>query len=346
MGLLTRGVAAAAIALGASVTADARAQPEPTGGDEVYEREETTAEMPEPAIVSDEAIATQLFDEGRALLERGSVELACTKLTESAQLAPRVGTLGKLAYCEERRGRLIAARSAWTAARALAKRTQDPRLPVVDGELARVQKSVPVLRVSLPAGAPDGVVVRVDGVALENHDESLAIDPGKHEVEVVAGGMVPYKSTIVARADGATSTVEVPPFAETAPPAPQPREAPIRSGGGRSPLEVAGLVTAGAGVVGLTVGAFYGGLAQGRLEEARSLGCDGDPCGRVAADQLADARASGDVATALVVAGSVLVAGGVTVWILAPGPDARTPSVGAAVAVDQEGAGVSLRGAF
>src|SRR6187431_2897761 len=66
-------------------------------------------------------MAEALFQDGRALLSQGSLELACNKLKESQQLAPAPGTLLSWADCEERRGHMASAWSLWLEAASAAR---------------------------------------------------------------------------------------------------------------------------------------------------------------------------------------------------------------------------------
>src|SRR5262245_63276914 len=57
------------------------------------------------------ALARELFDQGRALLETKDYERACEKFAESQRLDPGGGTLLNLALCHELSGKTA---SAWT----------------------------------------------------------------------------------------------------------------------------------------------------------------------------------------------------------------------------------------
>ena len=56
------------------------------------------------------AEAEALFEQGRKLYDAGRYEEACERLEGSQRIEPSVGTLGLLAACFERQGRLA---SAW-----------------------------------------------------------------------------------------------------------------------------------------------------------------------------------------------------------------------------------------
>src|SRR5262249_28728261 len=54
----------------------------------------------------DKALATVLFKEGRAMMARGDISLACPKFEESHRLDPSGGTILNLALCHEQQGLL------------------------------------------------------------------------------------------------------------------------------------------------------------------------------------------------------------------------------------------------
>ena len=71
---------------------------------------------------TDAAIAEALFQEGKALLDRGEVPAACRKLEESVRLDRLPGSLLNLALCHEAEGRVATAWGELTEALAVAIR--------------------------------------------------------------------------------------------------------------------------------------------------------------------------------------------------------------------------------
>jgi hypothetical protein len=96
---------------------------------------------------------------------------------------------------------------------------------------------------------------------------------------------------------------------------PMPKSAEDR---GWHPLRIAGVVSAGTGVVALGVTGILAAIAKSKDSDAESF-CDGDRCTNPRALELTDdARGLASAATVMFVTGAVLVAGGVVLWLVAP----------------------------
>lgn len=305
-----------------------------------------------------EALATELFNAGRDLMAEGRFAEACPKLEESARLDPAVGTLGKLASCEEKLGKLMLARTHWQQALNRARAENDARVVLVEEALRRLDGIVPKLRIVAPAARPAGMRVTLDGTDLgeTSFGVPVPVDPGDHVVTVFAPGREPRELRLNVLADGATTVVRLPEMERpvepvAAPVAPPPaREPPPpahRETSSTHPLRSVGLVVAGVGVVGTGVGAYFGGLAKSRLDESNEMGCDGAVCPPAAADKRDEARDAGNVSTVFFLAGGALVAGGLGLWLF--GPEDReqpAPGVSAVVAPIEGGGGVWMQGDF
>jgi hypothetical protein len=302
-----------------------------------------------PAQSHEEALATELFNAARELIAAGRHEEACPKLVESARLAQKVGTLGKLAECEEKLGQLVRARARWQQALNLARAQSDERAPIVERELARIDGIVPKLLVIFAGAPPAGLMVRVDGVELgaSGVGTALPLDPGRHSVAVTAPGKRPWTNAVELKADGKITPLLVPALKDAAAPQEAPADRPKQEGGGaaRSPLVAAGLVTAGVGVLAIGAGALFGVRAQTKLDESNRTGCAGDRCSPEGAEIRSEARTAGDASTGLFIAGGALAVGGIVMWIVAPEPKATSaPKVQALAGVGPSGGAVTIRG--
>jgi hypothetical protein len=274
------------------------------------------------AEADDEAAATELFNSGRDLMRSGDFAAACPKLAESARLRPTVGALGKLAECDEHEHRLVGAYAHWKQALNLARTAGDERVPDVERELARVDALVPKLRILASAPLPAAAVIRVDAMELgpASLGVPLAVEPGRHAVQVAASGKAPWSTAVDAPADGATHDVTIPSLANAAlhdapPPPPKPAEATeARAASGSAMGRTLGLVAAGVGVGALVAG---GALGLDALHRKNDAGCSGTVCpDDASASALRSAQSSATWSTALFVAGGALLGGGIAVWWL------------------------------
>lgn len=298
------------------------------------------------------ALATELFETGRALMDEGRFAEACPKLAESARLNPAVGTLGKLATCEEHIGKLMLARAHWQQARNRARADGDDRLALIEQQLQRLEATVPKLRIEAPRSRPAGLHVNVDGTAIGNtaFGVPLPVDPGTHRLEVSAPDREPKQVEVIVHADGATTVVQLPsldapvPRAESSP-APLPPRDVEDTTEATHPLRSVGLVVAGVGAVGMGVGAYFGGLAKSRLDESNELGCNGAICTSEAAEKRNDARDAGNTSTAFFVAGGALAAGGLALWLFGPA-EREQPAVSGGAMATPRGADITFVGRF
>jgi hypothetical protein len=274
-----------------------------------------------PDRTTEEALATDLFTAARELMAEGRHAEACPKLVESARLSKKVGTYGKLAECDEKMGRLVAARADFQQALNLARAQGDERLPIVEKELARVDAIVPRLRLSLTGSPPAGLEISVDGVEVGTGllGTPIPLDPGRHKVVATAPGRQPWTASVELSADGKTTSLPVPALSSA-----QPAVTAAPPPAGRSPMAIGGIAATGVGVAAVGLGAFFGGLAQARTDESNRAGCAGDLCDADGAEIRNSARAAGDVSTALFITGGALLAGGLTLWLLGTDPRATT----------------------
>jgi len=98
-------------------------------------------------------------------------------------------------------------------------------------------------------------------------------------------------------------------------------------------------------VVGLGVGSFFGLKAMSKKSDA---GCSADKvCPDVpAADTFRDATNAGKLATIFFVAGGVLAAGGLTLWIFAPKQESSTVALQLMPAIGMQSRGATLQGSW
>jgi len=316
------------------------------------------------ASAQDQAVAQSLYDEGKKLMGAGNFAGACPKLEESQRLDPTPVTEFYLADCYERAGRTA---SAWTTFLDLAatehanggpkaverERVARDRAGALEPRLAQIIVDVPA------AARVAGLVVKRDGEVVRDGQWGvpIAVDPGKHSIEASAPGKKTWTTTQEIAAAGGKTTVSVEALVDlpaaipgapgasgvtalpsTAPAGDEPHAA--------SPLRTVGLVVAGVGAAALVTGTVFGVMALSKSSDANSGHCGGalggaNQCDATGVGLRNDAVSFGNVSTVAIIAGGVLAAGGVTLWLVAPkGAVQAGPAVGVGTA------GMMLRGIF
>lgn len=133
----------------------------------------------------DRARAEELFNEGREAVKAEDYKTACPKFEESLKLARRAGTLFNLAQCEEHEGRLVTAVQYYKEGIVVLE-PGDPRLAPSKKQLQTIEPRVPYLTVKVEAPLPKGGRVTLDGREIAALDVEFAVNPGKHELRVLA----------------------------------------------------------------------------------------------------------------------------------------------------------------
>jgi serine/threonine-protein kinase len=309
----------------------------------------------------DKAAAEALFDQGVSLLRNHQYKEACEKLETSQKIDPAVGTLLYLGECYERLGRTASAWAMFREASSLAQTNgQGDRAKIASQRAERLEPDLAYLTVNVPPDARvPGLVIRRgnDVVKPELFGVSIPTDPGEIKVEASAPGYQPFSQSVsVAARERSEASVPVldpipaeppaeiqPAVAEPASSAhgPPPSVEPVRYVTDPSPVSY---VLAGAGLLGIGVGSFFGVKAIQRNHDAtRDYGCSGsictDPRGLDVTDE---ARRAARVSNIAFAAGGVLLASGVILYLSAP----RHPERAVLLTPSQAGASLSLRRSF
>lgn len=283
---------------------------------------------------SNSAAAQSLFDEGKALLEKGETEKACEKLAASQRLDPAPGTQFHLAGCYEKLGRTA---SAWAlylevAAAAKSKGRGDAEQAARSAANALAPK-LSTLKIVVPAEVRiDGLEIKRDGqlIAADLYGSAVAIDPGKHQIEASAPGYQSFKGELEVKPNADAVTFSLPALkAETA-----PGEAPGDPAGPSTPADSASTssfmpwpyVSLGVGVLGVGVGSFFILKSSSKRADADALfeECGGDGCRNSdpRSTQIAEfddaARSAQTLGTIGFVVGGLGVAGAVVMFLLEP----------------------------
>lgn len=295
----------------------------------------------------DKAAAQALFDEGRRLVDQGKYAEACTKLESSQRLDPGAGTLLWLATCYDKNGQTASAWVTYTDA-ATASHDRHPDWAARANQRANALfPTLSHLAIEVPA-PPDGVVVKRDGKVLDagSYGSAMPVDPGHHVVDATAPNKLPFHKEVDVGPKGAQEKITV-----TLAPAPVGQQdggnhqnpltpTPPQSSSG-SGMRIAGATMMGVGAAGIIVGGLFGALAIGKKNDASPL-CTADfsKCTSAGKASVDDAMTFATVSTIGFIAGGVLAAAGVVVFILAP------KSKEAAVTVSFAPNGISIGGAF
>jgi hypothetical protein len=290
---------------------------------------------------ADQATAEALFQDAMKLVAARQFAAACPKLEQSQLLDPGIGTEFRLAECYEAIGRTASAWTTFVQVASLASATgQVERERYARDRAASIAPRVSRLTIAVDAPDIPGLEIRRGSEIVDRTQWGalVPVDPAAYVITATAPGRRTWTGSVTIEGDGQSPTVTVPALAEIEPVAPAraaetvPAAASAKTGSAWTTPRGIGLLVAGAGVVSLGVG---GGFGIAALSEKQSAGCTGNVCPTDQAKSTRDRAGSfADVATGFLVAGGVLAAGGVVLWLVSPraSPASATPAVGVGIA--------------
>ena len=311
------------------------------------------------------AAAQVLFDEARKLANEGKYAEACPKFAESVRLERGVGSMLWLADCYESLGKTATAWAGFRDAAALAAIQHDPRGQIADQRAAALRPKLVTLTINVPADA------RIAGLEVKRDDfpvggalwgEAVPVDPGAHTVSALAQHRKKWATTVDVAAGSHATAVEVPlleiepalpgppPVPERAPVAPEP-VVPVEPSAppGRT-QRILGLAAGGVGVIGLGVGALLALKARSSYDASNADGhCQtNNHCDVPGLSDRNDAYSFATGATVALIAGGVLAAAGVVLYLTAPraSSPATTGRLQVVPALTLRGGSVALAGSF
>ncbi|HEX8796234.1 MAG TPA: tetratricopeptide repeat protein [Polyangiaceae bacterium] len=280
------------------------------------------------------AAAQVLFEQGRALVEQGHYAEACPKFAESLKLDSGIGTMLWLADCYESNGQTASAWAFFKEAAAAAALAHDGREKVARQRIAKLDGKLTTVAVLVPReAAVSGLEIRRDGIAVTADQWGIGVpaDPGVHTIEATAPDRKPWSSNVELAAKPGLVSVTVPvlePVAPTETPAsasatgaPAEASAAPSAAEGRpgSRQRTIGLVVAGAGVVSLGVGAYFGLAAKSSYDASNADGhCVSNQCDGPGLSDRSSASTQAIAATVLFGVGLAAVAGGAVLYFTAP----------------------------
>jgi hypothetical protein len=291
----------------------------------------------------DKAAAEAAFEDGKRLMTAHAFAEACPKFAESNRRDPGIGTMLGLADCYEKNGQTASAWASFREAAAAAARKSDRREALARDNAARLEPLLSKILVRVPREADvRGLVVKRDGVEIGRAlwEDPVPVDPGVHAISATAPGSKEWQTTVDAASGPGVQTVTVPrlepaplePVASTPAAGSAATSAiPLASGDPGRTQHIVGGVAAGAGVIGVAVGAVLGFVAKSKLDQSNADGhCDTtDFCDPIGSSLRKSAESAATGSTVAFIVGGVFVAAGAVVWFTAPRPDAA-PRVGLA----------------
>jgi hypothetical protein len=243
----------------------------------------------------DEALAEELFREGKALMKAGRYEEACPKLAESNRVDAATGTRLALALCHERQGRTATAWAEYSEVAATAAREGNAeRSRVAQGRIAELEPRLSKLSVVVSAQVASlpGLRITRDGSPMgePTWGSAVPVDPGDHVIQVTADHKKPLSRSVrigpaaqqtvtVAAMDDDAVTTTAPATLGPSGPSPATRgEARTDSAPAERPIPVSVYVAAGVGVLALASFAYFG--LTGRAEYFDSKASCGPGCSK------------------------------------------------------------------
>lgn len=220
------------------------------------------------------------FREGMALEEQGKWAEALAVFEEVAAKKQSAQVRFHVALCKEQLGQLLAARTGFMEALALAQ--QDPQgakevLDAVPKRVAAVDEKIPHLVLAVAEGGEAEVVIDDEPAVLVKAKLDITLDPGSHRVAVLDKGTAKPLRTVTL-AEGERMEIKVPKRIVTAEvierpdPTPEPAPPERTEPGTKIPFFVVG----GVGLASLVVTGVMIGLRQASISEVRDACEDGD----------------------------------------------------------------------
>lgn len=311
----------------------------------------------------DKAAAVELFDSADKLISEGKYADACPKFAESQKLDPQLGTLLHLADCLEKNGQTTSAWATWRDGAELAQKRGDERAKVAAERARALEPKVARIRLELQTPDLPGLEVRRDGVLVGRPLWGGApVDPGSHEIQVVAPGKKPWAQRVDV-VSGESKSIAIPALADEAGSAPPPEPAhgasdapsgaaaaPVDRGNSGAGQRTLGLVLGGVGVMGLGVGTYFT-LKRSQLLSDRDDVCPSTVnCTRADLDEndrlTKDARSATTLSYVGFGLGGALLASGVVLYLTAPHEPRRSASWAVTPMIDSRSSALGVVGVW
>lgn len=227
--------------------------------------------------------AEVLFNDGLSNMKAGRYEQACPALAESYRMDPLPGVLFTQAECEAAWGRIATALGHYQEFLRLLTTLEPEKLKrhherrqIATEKIAALSRLAPQLTIVAPPGAPEGLVVKRNGleVSAPKLGVAIAVDPGTYVVSFEVPGRRPIDRRVeLAPAAAATVGADVVLAPVGASSTAGSREQRSEPGAAAPRTPVAAYVLGGVGLAAL--GGFVGFAASGK---SRENDLRDDPC--------------------------------------------------------------------
>jgi hypothetical protein len=304
------------------------------------------------AQIDNSAIAEELFNDAKRLLDQGKADLACPKFAESLRLSPTLGTRLNLARCYEVQGRTA---TAWGQYKEVIRlgATDMKRATVAAERVAALEPKLS--RVLLNGKMEPGLKIKLDVDVLDAAilGTAFPIDPGDHQLELSAPGKTTRTMTVHVTAGGQTQTVDIAPLeaeGEAPPPTPivvAPAPPPPTTEVSQGKL-IGGWVAIGGGIVALGFGIAFGVTTLGLASDVATGCLASGPCPtQDLLDKNSTAHTFAILADVLIPVG--VVAAGLGTWLVATAshhPKSNVTGIRVLPLLSPSSGGVALGGRF
>lgn len=266
-----------------------------------------------------------LYDEAVASMERKEFDVACPKLEVLVRRVPEgVGAKLTLAQCYEEAGRLATAWATYElAADAAAEAKQSERRLKARARADALKPKLARLTIAIAEPTRDlpGLTIERDGVPIDplKWGIPLPIDQGSHVIAATAPGKKRWEKTVDIAANGANESMTVDDLRDAPADAPVAAPEPPRDWG--NTRKIAGIGVGALGVIGLGAAAVFGVVALAKNDESNDGHCNpSNHCNGRGLALRSEAATAATLSTALFIAGGVVFAGGVTLFLLPSSP--------------------------
>ncbi len=276
----------------------------------------TTSAVAVAAEPEDMKRADVLFREGQRLLKAGQVPEACESFAQSLKIDPAVGTLLNLAECHAQARRFASAHAEFLEAARLARESgQHERETFAKEQAAQSEAVLSFVEVRLPTGV-DAVTLDEKPIPKATLARPIALDSGAHVLVASGAGKLARTVRLDVKNGPSTQTVDVAPLDPVAAAHVEP---PPHHDDPARPRRIAGLATAGVGVIALGLGAFFGLRAAGKKSDAEPH-CNGHFCDDEGLSLQDDAHSAATISTVAFVVGVLAVGAGSYLYLSVPRP--------------------------